>query len=127
MPNNAFEKLHAWLIGVAILGVVVTYILFVRSHWMPTPNAALERYVCPDTETVIFYHHHANTLRIETSKGVRVGAMHYNDIDWGDYQAASTILGVHPPLVIQYGDVKTVRLGGGQFDNVECRRESPQH
>jgi len=126
MLNGSFGKLHGWLIGAAVLGAVVVYILFVRSHWMPTPNAALEKYVCPDKQTVIYYHHHATTLKIETPQGVRVGDMHYNDIDWGDYELAATALGVRPPRVIQYGDIKSVRLGGGQFDNVECPRESPE-
>ena len=127
MPKASFEKLHAWLIGAAVLAGVTIYILFVRSHWMPTPDGALQKYVCNSKGAVIFYHHHATTLRIETPQGVRTGAMHYNDIDWGDYESVATALGVKPPLAVQYGDTETVRLAGGQFDNVECRRDLSSH
>lgn len=116
------KRLHAWLIGTAVLAGVTVYVVFARSHWMPAPNDGLERYVCPDQRTIVYYRHHANTLRIETPIGVRVGSMHYDQVEWGDYEIATTVLGLQPPTDIKYGDLHVLRLGGGQLNNVECRR-----
>jgi hypothetical protein len=122
---QTLKKLRPWLIGAGVLGAVAIYVTFVRSHWMPAPNEGLERYACPDGKTVIHYRHHANTLKIETPIGTRVGAMHYDQIEWGDYELAATVLGLRPPLSIRYGDLRVLRLAGGQLDNVECRAQTP--
>lgn len=111
-----------WLVGAVVLSGAATYIAFVRAHWMPAPNDSLERYVCPDKKTVIHYRHHASVLRIETPIGTRAGYMHYDQIEWEDRQLATVVLGFPPPTHIKYGDLHVVRLGGGQLDDVECRR-----
>lgn len=125
MTRQILNRLHAWLIGIAVFGGLVVYIAFVRSHWMPAANPGLERYVCPGQTTVIHYRHHANTLRIETPIGMRVGAMHYDQIEWGDYELAAAVLGLRPPSSIKYGDLRLLRLAGGQLDGVECRVQAP--
>ena len=122
LPRN----LHLWLIGIGVLGGVTIYIMFARAHWMPAPNEGLERYVCPDPKTIVYYRHHANTLRIETPIGARVGSLHYDQIEWGDYEVATTVLGFRPPTTIKYGDLRVLRLGGGQLNDVECRRHESQ-
>ena len=91
---------------------------------MPAPKDGLERYVCTDQKTIVFYRHHANTLRIETPVGTRVGSMHYDQIEWGDYEIAATVLGFRPPTNIKYGDLRVLRLGGGQLTEVECRAQT---
>jgi len=116
------KRLHAWLIGAGVLGGVTIYVMFVRSHWMPAPNEGLERYVCSDQNTIVYYRHHANTLKIETPMGARLGSMHYDQAEWGDYEIAATVLGLQPPTHIKYGDLHLLRLGGGQLNDVECRR-----
>ena len=115
------QKIRPWLIGAGVLAGVTVYFMFVRAHWMPAPNAGLERYVCPDQKTIVYYRHHANTLRIETPTGRRVGSMHYDQIEWGDYENATTVLGMAPPTHIKYGDLRVLRLGGGQLSEAECR------
>jgi hypothetical protein len=124
MTLRLLEKVRPWLIGAGVLAGVTIYVVFVRSKWMPAPNEGLERYVCPDQKTVVYYRHHANTLRIETPLGIRVGSMHYDQIEWGDYEIAATVLGLQPPTNIKYGDLHILRLGGGQLDDVECRAQA---
>jgi len=121
MTKGLPKRVRAWLIGAGVLGGVTAYVVFVRSHWMPAPNEGLERYVCADQKTIVYYRHHANTLRIETPMGARAGSMHYDQIEWGDYEIAATVLGLRPPSNIKYGDLRVLRLGGGQLDGVECR------
>jgi hypothetical protein len=43
-------------------------------------------------------------------------------IDWGDYHDTSTVLGLAPPTHIDYDDPNTVRVHGGAFDGVACKR-----
>ena len=121
MTMRLLKKVRAWLVGAGVLGCVIIYVMFVRSHWMPPPNEGLERYVCPDQKTVVYYRHHANTLRIVTLVGMRVGSMHYDQIEWGDYEIAAAVLGLQPPTNVKYGDLHVLRLGGGQLNDVECR------
>lgn len=124
MTMRLLKKLQAWLVAAGILGGLTVYVMFVRSHWMPAPSDSLERYVCPDQKTIIYYRHHANTLRIETPAGIRVGSMHYDQIEWGDYEIAAAVLGLQPPSNIKYGDLHVLRLGGGQLNDAECRTQA---
>jgi hypothetical protein len=126
MTMRLIKKLRAWLIGAGVLGGVTVYIMFARSHWMPAPNEGLERYVCPDQQTIVYYRHHGNSLRIETPLGMRVVSMHYDQIEWGDYEIAATVLGFRPPTTIKYGDLRVLRLGGGQLNDVECHSQTLQ-
>jgi membrane-associated phospholipid phosphatase len=121
MPISFIRSMQSWLIGAGVLAGVILYALFVRSHWMPTPNENLARYFCSDNKTSVYFHHHANTIRIETPLGGRVGQMHYDQIEWGNHDATVATLGLIPPSNIKYGDLHVIRLGGGQLDDIECR------
>ena len=125
MTMQRLKNLRGWLIGVGVLCAVVAYVTFARTHWMPAPSDGLERYVCPDGKTTVHYRHHANTIRFETPIGMRVGAMHYDQIEWGDYGIAAAVLGVRPPSSVKYGDLHVLRLGGGDLNDVECRASGP--
>lgn len=125
MAIQLLKKIRPWLIGAGVMTGVIVYVMFVRSHWMRPPDNGLERYACPDQKTIVYYRHHANTLRIETPAGIRVGSMHYDQIEWGDYEIAAVVLGLRPPTNIKYGDLHVLRLDGGQLNDVECRREPP--
>jgi len=93
-------RVRGWLIGLGVVGAVTTYILFARAHWMPAPDSAFEKYVCASQGVSVYYHHHANTLRMETPKGSRLVWMFYDEIDWGDYDTAASVLGLQPPVKI---------------------------
>ena len=92
---------------------------------MPVPDDVLERYVCPDKNTIVYYRHHASIFRMETPVGIRVGSMHYDQIEWDDYDLAAAVLGIQPPTNIKYGDLHLLRLGGGQFNDAECHAQAP--
>ena len=108
-----------WLAAISLVATGWVAFAYVRAHWMPQPTE-LQRYVCRGSDTIVYYRHGANQVRMSSAGGTVDGLMHYEEIDWGDAEKAASTLGIAPPTAIRYGDTKSVRLNGGSFAGVEC-------
>jgi hypothetical protein len=104
-----------WLAGAALVGVGIT---FLKTYWMPPPGD-LHRFVCPD-QSSIFFRHGGDAVRMSSHSGTISGVIRFDRIDWGNYAAASEVLGFLPPTGITYDDAKTVRINGGRFVDISC-------
>jgi hypothetical protein len=123
MTTRVLQKVRAWLLGAGVLGCVIVYAMFIRSHWTPASKSRVERYACPDQKAVVYYPHHANTQKAETPVGMRIGSMHFDKIGWGDYEIVTVALGLQSPFNINYGDLHVMHLRDEQLNDVACHAQ----
>jgi len=109
------RRLLPWLAGATLVGAGV---VFLRANWMPPPSD-LNRFVCPD-QSSIYFRHGGNAVRMSSHAGTINGVIRYDRIDWGNYDAASKVLGFLPPNQITYDDAKMVRINGGRYVEISC-------
>ena len=92
----------------------------VNFHWMPVP-ADLVHYDCPSKDVSLYYRPGGQRMRISNGTNAADGVVKYdNQIDWGDYHAASMILGFVPPTRVLFGNAQSVHIDGGMFEDVTC-------
>jgi YjbE family integral membrane protein len=103
-----------------VLGACIAIYGVLNFRWMPVP-ADFVHYECPGNDVSLDYR--AGGQRIHMSNGANSanGIVRYdNQIDWGDYYAVSTSLGVVPPTHVRFANAQSVRIDGGMFENVNC-------
>ena len=109
-----------WIAVATLLAVAWVVTSFDIFHGMPKPSG-LTRYVCQGRDATIYYRHGANIIKMSSTAGMITGFMNYDKIEWdGGYTAASKKLGFPPPTEVKYGDIRSVRVGSGHSDEIDC-------
>lgn len=124
-PGHALRRAlrSRWAVAAASLVLVMILGNMIAQGWLPDPRP-LQGFACGlEHQPVLYFNHGANTVRL-AYQGSSVNGTLSQDraIDWGDYHDTSTVLGLAPPTHIDYDDPNTVRVHGGSFDGVACKR-----
>ena len=119
--KRPWRKRLRWLAlsGGGVIALGATYSLLSRS-WLPIP-AELTRYDCQSKDVSLYYRPGGQRIRITNGVDSASGTVqHDNQIDWGDYHAASSTLGFVPPTRVLFGNSQTLRIDGGMFGDASC-------
>jgi hypothetical protein len=117
-PRRAWSR---WLTvgGSALVALGAAYGV-INHRWMPVP-ADLVHYDCPSRDVSFLYRPGGQMIRMSNGINRVDGVVKYdNQIDWGDYHAASTTLGFVPPTRVLFGNAQSVHVDGGMFEDVTC-------
>lgn len=113
---RAIRWLAVGIGGVVCLGVVYG----VMNARMPVPDQ-LARFDCPAKDISLYYKAGGQRIRLTSGVAEVQGVVKPdNQIDWGDYQAASTRLGFFPPTKVLSSNSESLRVEGDMFDDVTC-------
>jgi len=81
----------------------------------------LTRYDCPSKDIAVYYRPGGRAIRIVNAVASVKGVVDTdNQIDWGDYHSASSILGFVPPTRVLFGSQQSMRIDGGMFEDMTC-------
>jgi YjbE family integral membrane protein len=81
----------------------------------------LTRYDCPSKDIAVYYRPGGRAIRIANAVTSVNGVVDTdNQIDWGDYHSASSILGFVPPTRVLFGSPQSMRIDGGMFEDMTC-------